>query len=306
MNKGFQAGWWLTALTIALMYAISLPLLYINLEINEFALSLAGEMGLVIPILIGIFYARNNSNGICDTLGIKKFSPILLPLCVLMIIGAQSFIAYTTMPVQVLLVIMFGAETATTQMLIPNTVPSFMLAFFVLCIAAPVLEELLCRGVLIKLFSQYGFTVSVISSALAFSILHLEMRSFIQIFFIGLILATVRICSGSVVLTIIMHSVNNFLSLLQLVFLDSGAVGLIYPFLLFSALLFPVTIYITFVHLGKHLNFGMITSSVKAKTGISVAAILCFILFAGFNLMLFINRLINGYCFAELKGLLGI
>ncbi len=291
MNKGFQVGWWLIIVTIASMYLVSLPLIYMNPNINEYVLSLAGEIGIIIPIVIGVLYSKRYSNSIHDTLGIKKFSPVLIPLCILMVIGAQYFITYVTMPAQMILVIMFGLETSTSQMLIPGDAPSFLLAFSVLCIAAPVFEELLCRGVLIKLFEKYGFTVSVISSALAFALLHMELRSFIQIFFMGLLFGVIRICSGSALLTIIMHAANNFLSLCQLTFLDPNTPGYEFFILILTAALFPGVIYITFVTCGKHLDYSMVNTAEKQQMGISVAAIICITAFLGFNMTLFINRL---------------
>ncbi|MDY3928438.1 MAG: CPBP family intramembrane glutamic endopeptidase [Clostridia bacterium] len=303
MNKGFQIGWWLIIATIASMYLVSLPLAYIYPNMNEYVLSLIGETGIIIPILIGLLYSKKCGNSVKDTLGLKKFSPVLIPLCILLVIGAQYFITYVTMPAEMILIIMFGSETSTSQMLVPNGIPAFLTAFFVLCVAAPVFEELLCRGVLIKLFEKYGFAVSVISSALAFAMLHLELRSFIQIFFIGLLLGVIRVCSGSAVLTIIMHSVNNFLSLCQLMFFDVDSPGAEYTILFFAALLFPAVIYITFVKCAKYLDYSLVNKTDNQKTGISVAAIISVAGFLGFNLVLFVNRLINGLCSAELIGL---
>ncbi len=304
MNKGFQVGWWLAVITIAAMYSVALPLTFLFPDLNEYVVSIIGETALLLPVAIGIFYAKRNGVTPADALGIKKFNPMILPGAVLLTLGAQYFITYATMPVQTVLIIMFGSETATSQIMIPQNTGEFIIAFTALCIAAPVFEELLCRGVIMKLFERYGFAVSLISSSLVFTVLHFEARSFIPIFFLGLLFGVFRHCTGSVFLTMILHAVNNFTSLCQLTFVPSDSLGAIGIIITILAVLFPVILYVTFVKSKHYYNFYVLNTK-SEKTGFSVAALVLFITFAGFNLLLFLQRLINGECLNEINILLG-
>ena len=216
MNKGFQIGWWLISLTVFVIFGVS----YIGMDWEgQYLSSVILECGVLIPLFLGILYARKYDKDIYNVLGIKKFPISIIPMALLLTAGAQYFITYITIPVQSLLIIMFGSETATSQMLVPKNFMEFLGAFLSICIVAPIVEELLCRGVLMKLFERYGAAVALISSSLAFTLLHFEARSFFQIFFVGALFGIFRLYTGSVLITILMHSFNNLLSLCQLIML---------------------------------------------------------------------------------------
>lgn len=206
------------------------------------------------------------------------------------------------MPLQMVLVVMFGSETATSQMAVPQNLSEFLDVFAAICIIAPVIEELLCRGILMKLFSRYGSAAAVISSSLAFTLLHFEARSFFQIFFLGMLFGIFRLYTGSVFVTMLMHSFNNFLSLCQMMLLNDGEFGILTGILLFSAVLFPLVLYLTFTKERKHIGYINMT---KEKTGFSVGALICAVVFFGYNLLLFLIRLLNGDCLNEIYNMIG-
>lgn len=305
MNKSFQLGWWLILLTIVCMYAISLPVIWFFPTANEYTVSILGEAGILIPIIIGILYLAKNNYDTKTSLGITGFSPRLLIPSVILTLGAQTFILYITLPVQTILIILFGVDTATSQMLVPTDLKTFVLAFSAVCIAAPVFEELLCRGILIKLFEKYGSITAIIYSAAAFALLHFEVRSIIPIFFLGVLFAILRLCTGSTILTIILHSVNNLFALCQLILMNTKANTFITSIALVCAFAFPFMLYYLLKKLRKyfkHSSFNMQHS----HTGFSLAALICFLLFFAVNLLLLLQRLINGDCTRELMQLMGL
>ena len=298
MNKGFQVGWWLIVITIFIIFGVSC--IAADWEGQYFPTILL-EVGVIIPILLGVLYAKKN-NSIKDILGIEPVPIHILPLALLLTAGAQYFITYITMPVQSLLIVMFGSDTATSQILVPNNILEFIKAFFAICVVAPIIEELLCRGVLIKLFERYGASVAIVSSSLAFTLLHFEARSFFQLFFVGALFGVFRLYTGSVLITILMHSFNNLLSLCQLILFKQGHVSLLNIIILGLAILFPFIIYYTFT---KGRNYFGYVNMMKEKTGFSLGALLCGVMFIGYNLLLFIIRFLNGDCLRDLLFLIG-
>lgn len=295
MNKDFQAGWWLVVITIIMMIASPIMLLKVlspaDTAVWEYGISLLGELALLIPAAIGILYLKLTRKNENNFLAFNKAPLVIIPLSVLTVLGAQYFITYMTLPLQALLIAMFGMETATTQMLVPSNVWEFLLAFAALCIVAPVVEEILCRGVLIRLFERYGMAIALLSSSCAFAMLHFEARSFIQIFFIGMLLGVFRICTGSVIPCIIMHSANNLLSLCQLTFFSEADV-LPLAICIMLAVSFIPMMYITFVKCNKYLHPESI-SFTKEKTGFSLGACLCVATFAIYNAGMLIEHIIN-------------
>ena len=83
-------------------------------------------------------------------------------------------------------------------------------AFAALVVAAPVIEELLCRGVVLEsLRARYGTLTAWWGSALFFGALHLQPTLAINAFVIGLILGYVYILADSLWATMILHALNN-------------------------------------------------------------------------------------------------
>ncbi len=91
----------------------------------------------------------------------------------------------------------------------------YILPFFVVTFLVPFYEECIYRGCLIDIF-QYFFkgsvVVSVILSSVIFSGMHTQYTSpqyFIALFLISLILSFARVKSGSLLPSMLLHSVMN-------------------------------------------------------------------------------------------------
>lgn len=297
MNKSYQFSWWLAVINIFIMNLTVVLLTLIFPGINYYLLSMYGEFGIIASILLGLFYSKKSGIPTKDALGIKPFNPLLLLIFGIMTIGVQYYISFLTLPIQAIIMIMFGIETSTSQMVIPTDFGNLMILFINICIFAPLLEELLCRGIIIKLTEKYGTLTSLITSTLIFTLLHFEMRSAIPIFFTGLLFGVARILTGSVILPMFMHALNNFISFSALTFLkDTEFINLDFIIIL-SAILFPILIYYVFSKRQNLFDYSTIKSK-QEKTGISVAFILCILLFTIVNLNLFLHRLADGSCYA--------
>jgi len=84
-------------------------------------------------------------------------------------------------------------------------------------VVAPVLEELLCRGVALgALRNRYGVVTAWWGSALFFGIMHGDPALAVNALVIGLILGYVYIVTGSLWATMILHALNNALAWLLL------------------------------------------------------------------------------------------
>ncbi len=86
-------------------------------------------------------------------------------------------------------------------------------------IIAPVVEELIFRGVIMSGFTRnYNAVFAIFFSALLFALFHLNPWQFPAAFFLGLILGWIRIRTGSVLACIAGHAIHNglvFLSVLH-------------------------------------------------------------------------------------------
>lgn len=87
------------------------------------------------------------------------------------------------------------------------------------CVVAPVTEELLTRGFLYRGWSESVLRPAgaVVLSSLVWTAMHLQYDWFFfaEVFSIGLLFGYLRYLSGSILLTVILHSLNNFAAMLQ-------------------------------------------------------------------------------------------
>lgn len=88
-----------------------------------------------------------------------------------------------------------------------------MWAAFTAIVSAPILEELLCRGVLFEVLNRrWGVMVSTLVSALFFGLLHFSPANAIVAIVAGFIFGALYVRTSSLYVTIIIHAINNALA----------------------------------------------------------------------------------------------
>ncbi len=101
-----------------------------------------------------------------------------------------------------------------------NTVVIFILA---LVVAAPVMEELLFRGFLLRGYaaSRLGSGGAVLLTSAAWASMHVQYEVFyvVQIFILGCVFSWLRLRSGSTTLTLILHGLVNLTAITQTVYI---------------------------------------------------------------------------------------
>lgn len=86
-------------------------------------------------------------------------------------------------------------------------------------ICAPLLEEILCRGLILEsVRKKYGVIMAWVVSTLFFAVIHGQITAMVNAFIIGSILGYICIRSKSVLSSIFLHGVNNALAITLLHF----------------------------------------------------------------------------------------
>tara|TARA_B100000242_G_scaffold85849_1_gene57332 strand:- start:257 stop:805 length:549 start_codon:yes stop_codon:yes gene_type:complete len=99
---------------------------------------------------------------------------------------------------------------------------SFLLLFLTTTLLAPIFEEIIFRGILLPTLSRdFGVILSIIVSAFIFALAHLSLGEMPPLFILGIGLGITRIASGSLFSSIVMHSLWNGLTFLNLFLLRS-------------------------------------------------------------------------------------
>ncbi len=98
-------------------------------------------------------------------------------------------------------------------------------SFLTVVIFAPLFEELLCRGVILRgLLHHITPAKAIFWSALMFAVMHLNPWQALPAFMVGLLMGWIYWKTGSLLVTIFIHFVNNgFSFMITLLFPDMGA-----------------------------------------------------------------------------------
>jgi len=89
---------------------------------------------------------------------------------------------------------------------------NFLLEVLLVSILPGFCEEFLHRGVLLQGIKHWGFKKAIVISALLFGLIHFNIQQVGYAFVIGLILGFVSVVAKNIYPAIIIHAVNNFIS----------------------------------------------------------------------------------------------
>lgn len=94
--------------------------------------------------------------------------------------------------------------------------------FLYTCIIAPITEEMIFRGVILRGFSIVSQRFGIFMSALLFGLLHGNVLQFITTFTVGIYLGFVATKYNSILPTIVMHFFINLIPTLSTIFLSGN------------------------------------------------------------------------------------
>lgn len=95
--------------------------------------------------------------------------------------------------------------------IVPNMTCA-LITFFQLTVIAPILEEMLMRGMVMESLRPYGNGFAIFLSALLFGIMHANFEQFFYATALGIFLGYIAISTQSIVSTTIMHMIFNAVS----------------------------------------------------------------------------------------------
>ncbi|MBQ3250726.1 MAG: CPBP family intramembrane metalloprotease [Bacteroidales bacterium] len=120
--------------------------------------------------------------------------------------------AFVIEPVSMLLPEMSEARKMAMEQMLKGPVWIVLISVSVF---APFFEEWLCRGIILRgLLKKMKPGWAIVISALVFGLIHMNLWQAIPAFIIGVILGYVYYKTGSLKLTMLMHCVNNTLSVI--------------------------------------------------------------------------------------------
>ena len=97
-----------------------------------------------------------------------------------------------------------------TELMKQVTGGPFWSSFLVVAIFAPIFEEWMCRGMVLRgLLTKMSPSWAIILSAIFFAVIHANPWQALNAFLLGLVMGYVYYKTGSLILTMVIHFVNN-------------------------------------------------------------------------------------------------
>ncbi len=106
-----------------------------------------------------------------------------------------------------------------------KSILSVILCVIFIAVIPAIVEEFLFRGLILKGAESFGKLQAVFVSALAFSLYHMSPSQTVYQLVIGVLYGFIAITSGSIVPTVILHFLNNFIIIILYYFFPSFAVS---------------------------------------------------------------------------------
>lgn len=156
----------------------------------------------------------------------KRPQPMMLVPAVFISLAVSVLGSLATSVISRLLGV-FGLIPIMPAINTPSSLKGFVFALLNLCILPALLEECVFRGVLMQSLRRFGDGFALMTSAVVFSILHLNLLQAPVALLMGLVMGYFVLRTGSLWTGIIIHFFNNLLALLQQLVMDriSSSVG---------------------------------------------------------------------------------
>ncbi len=187
-------------------------------------------MGDIAALGIGLIITKTD---IKSKLTLKGFTGGELAQCGVLSFGIMTLASFVVMILlAIVTAIMKGVDSSyldealNTVSIAPTDNPLWLdiLVYGYICLAGPILEELVFRGVLLEGLRKYGNVFGIIMSAVMFGLMHQNFMQCLPAVTMGIVWGYMAVKTGSLIPGIIIHIINNTLSAILMVMMDNNAV----------------------------------------------------------------------------------
>jgi uncharacterized protein len=208
-------------------------------------------LGVGSVLFILIYGIRKSKAPILEIFPLKMFNPLVLIPVVSFLWGAHNFLDIVNVWVAKVLPPPPWFWELFNRIFEGDY--GFMGVFLKVSVVAPIVEELIFRGLIFNGFRKnYNGFVAVVMSALLFSLFHLNPWQMPATFVLGLLLGWLMLRTNNILVAILGHSINNTLVLLMVTYGDKIHENSIYllekeKFLAFSGMIMVISLLLIYL-----------------------------------------------------------
>ncbi|MBQ9795791.1 MAG: CPBP family intramembrane metalloprotease [Clostridia bacterium] len=187
---------------------------YSGLLKNDFLTSFLIQIVVMfaIPLFMYSFIMKKNLKESFADAGLKKISAKMLAISILLgivLYFINSFVADTFAGI----IALFGYESLSSTSTVTFNYGLLFKEFILSCILPGFCEEFLHRGIMLHAAKKHANTkFCLVISSILFGLTHLNIRQFFYAAILGFLMGYVTLVADSIIPSIIIHFMNNFLS----------------------------------------------------------------------------------------------
>ena len=164
---------------------------------------------MTVPFLLLMLFSKTRFSAVL------RFRPQSKPLTFLALplVPSIAVVGILVAAVVTVLLALFGLQPVYPDISAPSDPTTFILYFVMIAILPAFLEEFAFRGVLMQSLRRFGDGFALVVSSVIFAAMHGNLVQSTAVFFLGLTIGFFVLRTGSLWVGILMHFVNNALSL---------------------------------------------------------------------------------------------
>lgn len=219
-------------------FIIGLPISYSAYSMVSTVLEL---VTMIVAALCAIYYgAKKFHINVSKLLNFKQFSWNWLGKGVAMHYSLNFFSGLIVIFLNLILAL-FSTEIPDVEVYSPNAFYLIMNLISV-GIVAGLSEEIIFRGMILNSLARYNKGFAVVVSALIFSMMHMNLSQGIPAFFSGICFGYIYLRSGSLMVTVLLHILNNFIAVFVTAF-DGGLMVTLLSLLLVALVVYGCVVW---------------------------------------------------------------
>lgn len=212
----------------------------------------------VIPILIKRYTRKLEITIPFDKHLNLSFSKVLY--YTLISIGSSMILGILTNLINLLL-LQFDLQMTMPDLSFKNDAFYNMIIILSVCVIAPVFEELFFRGFILQALKRHGNVFAIITTSILFALLHGNLVQAIPVFALSIVISYSVIQTNNVLIGILIHFLNNSLSIFELFFVKNVVISAIFLLVSIGFIIFTIstiikkrTMILNYYHLYKGKN----------------------------------------------------
>ena len=246
--------------SISMLFVFTLFLSKDNIASLKILTAIQHILLFILPPFVGAYLYSSNTK---SYLFLNKPKTIFIGLTILVIVLALPLINFTgvlnaklSLPEslsgleKIMKDMEASAKVLTEKILKVNSIGGLFINIIVIALLPAIGEELIFRGILLRLFKEWfnNMHVAIIISAFLFSFIHFQFYGFIPRMLLGIVFGYLLYWSGSILMPMLAHFINNAFAVTAFYFMKDtellektenfGADSSTYIYLIISLVLF--------------------------------------------------------------------